>query len=191
MRRIGLLLLVFAFFLTLQGCATTPLERGNAAFERGDFEAAEAAWSTPAERGDVRAQYNLAILNEKPRPGRAADLDRAEAWYRAAAERGYLPAMTRLANLQRFRGNDDEALALYTLAARLGSDDAAEALRAWGRPVPSADLEAALARQRAADRRARSARRDSAHRGDNGWWSPQRQQDYYWQRLQNEQSGRD
>jgi hypothetical protein len=122
-----LLLSVFAFFLTLQGCATTPLEQGNAAFERDDFEAAEAARSTPAERGDVRAQYNLAMLNEKPRPGRAADLGLAETWYRAAAERGYPPAMTRLANLRRFRG-------------------------------------------------------------DNGWWSAQRQRDYDWQRLQNEQS---
>lgn len=174
----------------LQGCATSQLDRGNAAFERGDFESAEAMWVPLAERGDARAQYNLAILNEKPRAGRQADRDRAEAWYRAAAERGYLPAMTRLANLHRFRGEDDAALALYTLAARLGSDDATEALRAWGRPVPSADLEAALVKQRLADRRTRSIARSSRGEGNNSRSRAQRQQDYYWQKLQSE-PGRD
>ena len=174
--------------VVLQGCATSSLDRGNAAFERGDFESAQAIWGPLAERGDARAQYNLAILNEKPRAGRQADRDRAEAWYRAAAERGYLPAMTRLANLHRFRGDDDAALALYTLAARLGSDDATEALRAWGRPVPSADLEAALVKQQLAHQRKRSIARSSRDEGGNGWWSAQRQQDYYWQKLQSEQS---
>jgi hypothetical protein len=176
--------------LTLNGCATSSLEHGNAAFERGDYAEAEAAWMPLAERGDARAQFNLALLVEKPRPGRDADLDRAEAWYRAAAEQGYLPAMTRLANLHRFRGDDEAALALYTLAARLGSDDAAAALRAWGRPVPPTDLEAALVKQRLAEQRRRSLAASPA-RGGSGGWDVQRTQDYYWQMLQSEPHGGD
>ena len=54
----------------------------------------------------------------------------------------------------------------------------------------TADLEAALIKQRLADRRSRSSIAASSHR-DDSWWSAQRQQDYYWQRLQNEQAGGD
>lgn len=71
---------------------------GWQALERGDAEAARAAWITEARQGDVDLQFDVGLLHESGLLG-AVDHAAAAEWYRAAASRGLAAAQTRLARL--------------------------------------------------------------------------------------------
>ena len=66
-------------------------EKGEEAYERGDYEAALREWRLLAKRGNATAQYNLGLMYTK---GQSVQRDYAEAvrWYRKAAEQGHSKA---------------------------------------------------------------------------------------------------
>lgn len=127
-RRMGGLLAVLllaSVLLAPQTAAGQTYEAGLAAFNRAQYDAAEAAWLPLAESGDLRSQYALAVLYEK-RAGRdPALIGQAAEWYRRAAEQGHPGAQTNYASLlARGRGvAEDQKLAVYywQLAARQGN----------------------------------------------------------------------
>ena len=87
MLRIAILMLAAC----LAGAA--PADTGRAHFERGDYDAAVAAWTPLAERGDRWAMVGLGHVASL----RGADSEAAR-WYRAAAARGHAEAQVLLAS---------------------------------------------------------------------------------------------
>jgi hypothetical protein len=74
--------------LGLAGAAWAgPSEDAAAAYERGDFAAALAAWKPLAEAGDALALYNIACLYDAGE-GVAKDSSEAARWYEKAASLG-------------------------------------------------------------------------------------------------------
>jgi uncharacterized protein len=67
------------------------VKTGVEAWERGDYQAAVAAWRTPAVAGDADAQFNLGQAYKLGR-GVPTDMAQAEQWYRKAAEQGHAQA---------------------------------------------------------------------------------------------------
>jgi len=67
------------------------LAAGVEAYWRGDFEAAETHWISPAEHGDALAKFNMGILHDNPRSS-TRDPQLALQWYQKAAEAGDAPA---------------------------------------------------------------------------------------------------
>ncbi len=92
----------------------------QAAYERGDNEAAFEIWLVLARRGDVDAQYNVGALYDN-----GWDVEKATQWYARAAGRNVAPAELVLAHILR-RGeasvrDDDQALRHLRSAAHRGS----------------------------------------------------------------------
>jgi len=83
---------VFAYF----GAAfAEPMEDGQAAYNRGDFQEALRQWQPLAEQGVARAQNNLGVLYENGK-GVPADINQALKWYLMAAAQGYAGAQNNL-----------------------------------------------------------------------------------------------
>ena len=97
---------------------------GFSAAQAGDFATAILEWKPLAERGDVRAQYELGTMY---RYGWALPQDYAEAvrWYRLAAEQGSVEAQRTLGALSKLGEgvpqNYAEAARWYRLAAEQGN----------------------------------------------------------------------
>jgi len=64
------------------------VERGIAAYERGELRGAAAMWLPLAERGDPKAQTALGLAYYHGQ-GVPQDFGAAAAWYRRAADQGY------------------------------------------------------------------------------------------------------
>ncbi len=89
-------LLIAAFTLGFGGCAIAgPMEDGQAAYDRGDYMAAQELWRPLAEQGIARAQNNLGVMYENAK-GVPQDVNEALKWYRLAAEQGYAGAQNNL-----------------------------------------------------------------------------------------------
>jgi S1-C subfamily serine protease len=91
--------LVLAWALVLLfGAPPARGDEGFAAYERGDFAAARAAWEAAAGRGDGAALYGLAFLY---RDGKGVDKDPVKAldYLKQAAQDGILKAQVALAEL--------------------------------------------------------------------------------------------
>ena len=75
-------------------------DKGLAAYNAGDYDAALQEWRPLAEQGNASAQYNLGIMYDN---GDGVIQDYAEAvdWYRKAAEQGYADAQTNLGGMYR------------------------------------------------------------------------------------------
>jgi TonB family protein len=71
------------------------MDDGQAAYARGDYEAALRLWRPLAEGGSARAQNNLGVMYEN---GKGVPEDVAEAikWYSLAAQQGYAGAQNNL-----------------------------------------------------------------------------------------------
>jgi TPR repeat protein len=159
-------ILAAAVSMVLAGCAPSPLIVGNDAFRSGDFETAEAQWSTLADAGNVDAQHNLGVLYLHQ-----GDTAAAARWWQAAADREFVPSMRSLARLELAAGDRAAAVALFHRAARWGDAEAVSVLKALDAPVPRADLWRAQVEQ------ARQQQRIAAQRLDerldsNQWWTP-------------------
>lgn len=154
----------------LAGCGTAPLLKGNDAFHRGDYAAAEARWKPLAEAGNFHAQHNLAVLN-KTRGDAAA----AAFWWEQAVAWEFVPSMLELGALKLATGDPDAAEALYRRAARWGDKDAVAVLEAWAKPVPHADL--LLAQMRLLEFRRNQVSRQLDRPGPNEFLN--RKLDYY------------
>jgi TonB family protein len=72
-----------------------PMEDGQAAYDGGDYAAAQLLWRPLAEQGIARAQNNLGVLYENGK-GVPKDINEALKWYRLAAEQGYAGAQNNL-----------------------------------------------------------------------------------------------
>ncbi len=71
--------------------AMADVKDGVDAWQRGDYQAAVAAWRPEALAGDADAQFNLGQAYKLGR-GVPTDLAQAESWYRRAAKQGHLQA---------------------------------------------------------------------------------------------------
>jgi TPR repeat protein len=67
--------------------AWADLDRGTAAYRRGDFVTAHREFLAPAQKGEARAQFSLALLYLRGQ-GVAQDTGEAMRWLRKAANRG-------------------------------------------------------------------------------------------------------
>ncbi len=85
--RLILLLAILILGWTGAGSTLADMEAGIAAYKRGDYVAAWAAWRPLASDGDAEAQYYLGHLYAKGE-GITRDLGQAVHWFRAAAEQG-------------------------------------------------------------------------------------------------------
>ena len=79
---------------------------GSAAFDKGDYERAQAEWASAAERGDPDAEFGLGMLYERGDSDLKQDYKEADHWYEKAAEHGNIGAEYRLA-LIFAAGSDD------------------------------------------------------------------------------------
>ncbi len=98
-------------------------DQGTAAYDKGDYVAAFAAWLPLAQDGDPAAQRNVGHLYRHGL-GVAQDFERAFAWYLRAAELGLSRAQSNLAEMY-LRGQGTpvdaaEAARWFETAARQG-----------------------------------------------------------------------
>ena len=96
---------------------------GLAALDAGDAATARAIWTPLAQRGDVLAQYNLAVLKLTGQGG-AENTDAANSLLEAAAQQGYLPAQRMLAGLASERRDWRSARQWYLTLAKAGEASA-------------------------------------------------------------------
>lgn len=168
-----------------------PIEDGEAAYDRGDYAAALKIWQPLGERADPRAENWLGVLYHNG-DGVTQDDRTAAAWYRRAAEHGFVVAQFNLAaEYVEGRGvpqDDAEAAHWFGEAARRGyapaerelgtlyhegrgvARDPEAALKWWRAAAAAGDAAAARAIQEAlaADsaERAEAVRQAAAHKAD-------------------------
>ena len=136
------LVVTLGLLLLAGGPAWAGFDDGMAAVKRNDYHAAYEIWLSLAERGDIRAQYNLGVLYDRGR-GVPQNFAQAARWYLAAAEQGHLDAQVTLGfAYEKGRGvarDLGEAAKWYRAAAERG-DIAAQAnlgsfyANGWGVP---------------------------------------------------------
>lgn len=109
------------------GAAMADFAKAGAAITQGDYDTAFKEFKPLAEQGNVRAQYNIALMYDS---GLGADLDYDEAakWYRMAAEQGLPDAQHNLAVIYAGGKNIPQDLVQayfwFDLAAASGMDTA-------------------------------------------------------------------
>jgi membrane associated rhomboid family serine protease len=87
-----LLLAVIALLIAISApAAARPFEDGAAAYQCGDYAAAQRLWRPLAEQGHAKAQHNLGLMYGKGE-GVAQDDGAALKWFRLAALQGYVAA---------------------------------------------------------------------------------------------------
>lgn len=98
-------------------------EHAAAAYERGDFDAAQKIWRLLADKGDAQSQFILGAIYATGK-GVPRDFAEAEIWYLKAAKQGLAAAQNNLGFMyDRGLGvepNDHEAVKWYILAAEQG-----------------------------------------------------------------------
>ncbi|MDR6832191.1 MULTISPECIES: SPOR domain-containing protein [unclassified Sphingopyxis] len=99
--------------------AHADVKDGVDAWQRGDYQAAVAAWRAEALAGDADAQFNLGQAYKLGR-GVPADLVQAESWYRRAAKQGHLQAEDNLGLVLFTANRRDEAMPFITRSAERG-----------------------------------------------------------------------
>ena len=109
-------------------------------FNQGNYDLAARYWSPLAKQGNSVAQYNVGLLCEQGLGSTPLNTAQASQWFLLSAKQGYVPAMVRLAKIQKNGGYEEAATSWFNLAARWGNSDAINELHAWGKPVPAADL---------------------------------------------------
>ena len=119
----GLLLAVSAW--------SSDSEKGLAAYNSTEYDAALAIWQPLAEAGDAESQYGLGMMYGN---GFGVSMDDALAikWYGMAAEQGHSGAQCNLAVMHQngwgVPQSEEEAVRLFTLAAEQGVSEAMVAL---------------------------------------------------------------
>jgi TPR repeat protein len=103
--------------------AEASYESGLQAYERGDYAQALKDWLIEAEKGDERAQHNVAVIYDSGR-GIAPNPVEARKWYERAATKGLAASQNNLGMLfSKGRGVEPDqarAIELWTAAARRG-----------------------------------------------------------------------
>jgi len=117
--RVSLALSCAAALAASAAPARAGVKDGVDAWSRGDYSRAVAEWQKPAAAGDADAEFNLAQAYKLGK-GVSADLKRAEALYRQAADQGHLQAADMLGLVLFQSGRWAEALAWLTASAERG-----------------------------------------------------------------------
>jgi len=125
------------FFIT--SCATN-LERGQAHYQKQEYDQAAYYWSPLAKQGDPYAQYNVGLLWEYGLGSTSQNSAQAAEWYFLSAKQGFPMAMVKVAEYQLSLGSKETALTWLYLAARWGNENAVTKLKALQEVVPRADL---------------------------------------------------
>lgn len=99
--------------------ALADVKDGVDAWQRGDYQAAVAAWRPEALAGDADAQFNLGQAYKLGR-GVPTDLAQAESWYRRAAKQGHLQAEDNLGLVLFTANRRKEAMPYITRSAERG-----------------------------------------------------------------------
>lgn len=99
--------------------AMADVKDGVDAWQRGDYQAAIAAWRPEALAGDADAQFNLGQAYKLGR-GVPTDLAQAESWYRRAAKQGHLQAEDNLGLVLFTANRRKEAMPYITRSAERG-----------------------------------------------------------------------
>jgi TPR repeat protein len=101
-----------------------PLEGGEAAYQRGDYETAVRLWRLSGDEGNVYAQFNLGLLYSSGE-GVPQDYVQALIWFRKAADQGDARAQVYLGGMYRVgrgvRQDDAQAVAWFRKAANQGN----------------------------------------------------------------------
>ncbi len=130
----------------------------------GDYEGAFEYWTKAAALGDVVAQYQLSVMYDE---GDGVDKDINKQLYHLeeAAIGGHPSARYNLGIYENAHGRDDRAVKHFIIAAKLGYDDALEAIKTYFASgfVSKEDFEAALLEHQAAVDATKSAKREEAY----------------------------
>ncbi len=119
MRITASLLATFLLALFIAGPAPASTKEGVEKWKQGAYKEAVMAWLPPAARGDANALFNLGLASRQGR-GLPKDLEKAEDFFRRAAEKGHNPARTYLGIFLARKGQDEEAIRLWRQAQRAG-----------------------------------------------------------------------
>ena len=119
---------ILALYIALaSGTAAADFAKASIAINKGDYATAYKELKPLAEQGNVRAQFNIALMYDNGL-GVPLDYHEAEKWYRKAAEQGLADAQHNLAVI--FAGGKDipqdlvKAYLWFDLAAASGMDTA-------------------------------------------------------------------
>jgi TPR repeat protein len=139
---------VVVFIVTLvclAACASPPpVNSGADYFAQGLYDQAAEQWRQPALDGDPVAQHNMGALSRDGLGQTPRSYNDAAAWFLKSAQQTYVPAMVSLAEVQILLGQETAAESWLKLAARWGSQEAIDTLKARNLPVPEPDLYTAL-----------------------------------------------
>ncbi len=116
--------------------------------DKGDYEGAVEYLTKAAGLGDINAHYNLSVMYEEGQ-GVEKDLKKQLHHLEEAAIGGHRDARFNLGNREYRNGRYDRAIRHYTIAAKLGDDEALETVKKYfGHGyVSKEDFEAALPTQ--------------------------------------------
>jgi TPR repeat protein len=113
---------------------------GSDYYLNGEYDKAAESWAGPASEGDVVALHNMGVLSRDGLGSTPKDHNKAAVWFLRSAQKGYVPAMVSLAEVQTELGQSKIANSWLTLAARWGNTEAISHLKTREQPVPKADL---------------------------------------------------
>ena len=105
------------------GPAIASVPEGVAKWKAGDYREAVMLWLPAAARGNRHALFNLGLAYRQGR-GVPKDLDRAEDFFRRAAEQDHAPARTYLGIFHARRGDNAKAIELWRKSAATGDPHA-------------------------------------------------------------------
>lgn len=119
---------ILALYVALaSGSAVADFAKAGAAIYKGDYATAYKEFKPLAEQGNIRAQYNVALMYDNGL-GVTVDYYEAEKWYRRAAEQGLADAQHNLGVI--YAGGKEipqdlvKAYFWFDLAATSGMDTA-------------------------------------------------------------------
>ena len=95
MNRLLILPVLLLTLLVGNPAFSADFQKGEDAYNRGDYATALREWKPLVERGDANAQYNLGVMYRKGQ-GVPQDYKTAMKWYTLAAEQGITPAQSYL-----------------------------------------------------------------------------------------------
>lgn len=113
------LCLFLCLFLAALSPAVASVQSGMEKWRAGDWDGAVAEWVGPASRGDAEAMFNMAQAHRLGR-GLPQNTDSAIDYYRRAADKGHVAAMTNLGITLYQEGRKTEALNQLRQAADRG-----------------------------------------------------------------------
>jgi TPR repeat protein len=139
-------LIAFTLLLALSGTGPAAAGTGDdadAAYARGDLDAAARLYGVLAAQGMASAQFNLGVMYDFGQ-GVAKDATQALRWYRAAAAQGHAAAQFNLGGMyfdgQGVASDHVRAYVWFTLAATAGAPGASRNRNALAKLLDAAQL---------------------------------------------------